>query len=73
MSGPRPDMSRKSLWKPAFEPDMSSSEDLTRVKVERTDMFEEPLWSLGKGLDKSSGPDLFWNRSNWSNRYVKPV
>jgi hypothetical protein len=29
-SSPRPDMSRKSLWKLAFEPDMSDSGDLTR-------------------------------------------
>jgi hypothetical protein len=33
-------MSRKSVWKSAFQPDMPGSEDLTRVKVERPDMFE---------------------------------
>jgi hypothetical protein len=38
MSGPRPNMSEKSLWKPAFEPDMSDSGDLTWVKPERPDM-----------------------------------
>jgi hypothetical protein len=75
MSGPRPDMSEKSLWKSAFQPDLPGSEDLTRVKAERPDMSGlgpnmsmKPLWSLGKGSDKSSGPNLFWNRSNRSDR-----
>jgi hypothetical protein len=38
MSGPRSDMSKKSLWKSVFEPDMSSSEDLTWVKAKRLNM-----------------------------------
>jgi hypothetical protein len=31
-------MSKKSLWKSVFEPDMSSSEDLTWVKARRLNM-----------------------------------
>jgi hypothetical protein len=38
MSGPRSDMSEKSLWKSTFKPDMSGSGDLTQVKAERPDM-----------------------------------
>jgi hypothetical protein len=38
MSGPKPDMSKKSLWKPALEPDMFGSGDLTWVKAKMPDM-----------------------------------
>jgi hypothetical protein len=38
MSSPRPDIFKKSLWKPAFEPNMFGSGDLTRVKAERPDI-----------------------------------
>jgi hypothetical protein len=44
-------MSGKSLWKPALEPDMSDFWDLTRVKVERPDMF-------GLGVEHVQKPSL---------------
>jgi hypothetical protein len=40
MSGLRPDMSEKLLWKLAFELNMSGYGDLTWVKAERPDMSE---------------------------------
>jgi hypothetical protein len=43
-------------------PDMSS---------QGLDMSGKPLWNPVKGLNKSGGPNLFWNRSNRFDRYER--
>jgi hypothetical protein len=39
----------------------------------RSDMFGKRLWNLVKGLDKSGGLDLLWDRSNQSDRCAIPI
>jgi hypothetical protein len=60
-------MSRKGRTSPVeikFQRSYSSPD----VSDPRSNMSEKRLWNLVKGLDKSSGPDLLWDKFNRSDR-----